>query len=477
MNIHRFVAPIRIEIFTHLRRPLRLLGIALLAPTLVGAVFREWTAVLTFGAIALACYGSGWVRDDTVAKEPSLRDSVVTTALSYLLWSLVGGLAFWIAASTSFIDGFFEAMSGFTTTGLSVMRVEELPKSLVFFRAYSQWIGGAGIVILTVIVLPGPRNLAFRLSRAERNDENLRGSVVATARVLMIVYGTLTLVGFLAYLVSGMGAFDAACHALSTLSTGGFSSYDENLGRFPLRFVPITATFLMLAGATAFPLYYRSWKRSWTEFFADPQFRVLLFVFLGASALGILAAGRDQSYVTSVFHVTSALTTTGFNVTGVPEWSPAFRLLCIALMIVGGSLGSTSGGIKLFRVIVMWQVARWWLLKAQLPSEATLSIRYGGRETEPDDSRRVLAFFFLYLLMLGGSTVLISFAGFPAYDALFESASALGTVGLSTGITSAELPSWVKLVLAVDMWAGRLEMLPVLILLYPRTWWARRSAS
>lgn len=471
VRLSRFVVPVDAQVLlTYLRAPVRLLGWSLLAPVVIALAHQEHQAALVFAGLAITCYLLGRTRHPSRVTEPSIRDALVVAASVYLLFGLVGALAFW--PSVGFIDGFFESMSGFTTTGLSVLDVDTLPRSLVFFRSYSQWIGGAGIVVLSIAFLPAPRAALVYLYTAEFKEENLLGNIVATTHLVLKIYVSLTLLAALAYWLAGMNGFDALLHSLSTTSTGGFSPHPEGIAVYPGVAVRLAVCLFMIAGAIAFPLYYRVRREGVKVIVRDGQVRALALLVAGGVGLAVIfseplnAAGT----VNSLFHTVSAVTTTGFNVTPSESWPEGLRMVSTILMIIGGSAGSTAGGIKLFRLLILISVIRWYVERAILPREAHLAVRVGDRVLTDDDIRSVTGVVALFFVILGLSTILLTVAQFPPSAALFESASALGTVGLSVGVTSASLPVWAKCVLIFDMWAGRLEILPLLILFYPRRW-------
>lgn len=469
MQLSRFVAPVKLtSVLSSLRAPLKLLGFALLAPLLVAVVYREWESAVVFLGLAIVCYLGGRAWRPATVTEPSTRDGLVVAALSYLLFAFVGAVAY--ASTTGFVDGFFEAMSGFTTTGLSVVDPSVLPRSLLFFRSYSQWVGGAGIIVLVIAFLPTPRAALVHLYSSEFKDENVLGNIVATTRLVFKIYGALTALALLAYMAVGMTGFDALLHALSTISTGGFSPHPSSIGHYPGIETKLVVCVFMIVGAISFPLYYRACRQGLREFAGNAELRALLLLTMVGLVLALNFSDSPRDVVDGLFHTVSALTTTGFNVTDTQSWPEGLRMFATVLMVVGGSSGSTAGGLKLFRVLILIAVARWYIIRALLPSEAHVPARLGERVLQEDDVRNATGLVTLHVGILGLSTILLTMADFAPSVALFESASALGTVGLSAGVTAASLPMWTKAVLVFDMWAGRLEILPLLILFYPRTW-------
>jgi trk system potassium uptake protein TrkH len=475
MQLARYIAPLDIRaVLIHLAAVLRLLGAILTVPLLVALVARELEQSAIFGGLALAVWLCGWAGVRGKRPDLELREALVVTALSYLVFGLVSALAFLPVAP--FIDGFFEAMSGFTTTGLSVLDVERLPKSLLFFRAYTQWVGGAGIIVLSLVILLGPGKAALQLYASESSVENLVGSVLITTRIVMKIYLLLTVLGLVVFVAAGMDPFDAILHVMATLSTGGFSPYTESIGHYDGA-VRLAVTLFMVLGAVSFPLYYYARIEGPRRFLQDLQVRYLIAI--AATATLLLCGFSDWStdrFLNALFEATSALTTTGFSLDGAESGADRQKFVTILLMTVGGTTGSTAGGIKLLRCIVILKLVAWLNARILLPQEAKVAITYGGAPVSETEIRQICGVVLLYLALACFSALIFVFAGFGVPDAMFESASALGTVGLSTGITSSGLPFGLKLLLIFDMWAGRLEILPVLIVLNPILWVRRRRS-
>lgn len=272
-----------------------------------------------------------------------------------------------------------------------------------------------------------------------------------------------------------METFDAVIHVLSTISTGGFSTYSESFAHYPLPYLPSSVILFMIPSSISFPLYYQSFREGFRRFFGDLQFRVLVFLIVIASFVNWGLSGWEiENLVTSIFNSTSSITTTGFTATDVSSWSEQNKMVSIVLMLIGGSAGSTAGGIKLYRIILVFYLIIWLIVRVLLPQEAKIPIKYHSLVISANEINMILSFFSFYIVLLFVSTLLLSFAGFSIGDSLFESASALGTVGLSTGVTSQELLFWGKLVLIFDMWAGRLEIIPLFIIIFLLPSWNRR---
>ncbi|MGB5351539.1 MAG: potassium transporter TrkG [Polyangiales bacterium] len=447
----------------------RMMGWLLMLPAAIAGLYGEVlvaSVILGLSVVALAL--GHWGRR-LLPKDLHLREAFVVTALAYPLFALAGAIAFLPVAP--FIDGFFESMSGFTTTGLTVLDAGALPKSLLFLRAYMQWIGGAGIVVLSVAVWNATRPAGFRVRMygSGPEGERLAASVYASARQLVAIYGLLTAAVCVAFFVAGMSVEDAVLHGLATISTGGFSPHATSIGYFASNPVVLALTmFGMLMGATSFGNYQRLARRSvGTGPQRDPQLYALALIVLAGTLLLFVLEGRPGH---ALFDTVSAATTTGFSLDEPSGWSSTRKMLTTLWMAVGGSSGSTAGGLKLMRLIVLLKLVQWTFRRSLLPSEAHVPLKYAGAAIDDEPLRHLLGFMVVYLLLLLAGGFALVFAGFAPLNALFESASAIGTVGLSSGITDASLPIWIKLLLSLEMWAGRLEVLPLLVLLYPGTW-------
>ncbi len=454
---------------------LRVMGGLLLLPAAIGWISAELVVAGLLTGVAAVALGVGHWGRTLLTKDLGMREAFLVTALAYPLFSVAGAVAFVPVAP--FVDGFFESMSGFTTTGLTVFRPEDLPRTLRFLRAYMQWIGGAGIVILTVALLNAtrPAGFRFRLYSSGSEDERVAGSVRATARDLLKVYGALTAGVCIALVAVGMPIEDAVLHGLATISTGGFSPHADSIGRYvdqPL--ILIVSMLGMLLGATSFANYQRIMRRESNESTErDPQLVALVLIVASGSVLLLLLEGAPWH---AVFDTISSITTTGFSLDDPATWSPTRRFFATLWMLVGGSTGSTAGGLKLMRLLVLLLLARWTIHRLLLPAEAKIPLKYADLPIEVEPLRHLLGFMVAYLCLFAGGAALLVLAGFEPGNALFESASAIGTVGLSSGITDPSLPGWVKLVLSFLMWAGRLEVVPVLVVLHPATWKMRRRS-
>ncbi|MGC9529878.1 MAG: TrkH family potassium uptake protein [Candidatus Bipolaricaulaceae bacterium] len=432
-----------------------------LAGALTAGLYCEWGPLAVFsglgGGAALLGGLAHRLRPD---RQLSADEALPLTAFGYLLFSLLGAIPF--LGAGSFLDGWFEAMSGITTTGLSVFVPESLPRSLVLFRALYQWVGGAGIVVISLALLRPPGRTALALYGAEYGQQNLAGNVRHTARRVAFVYLSLTAAGLVTFWAVGMTPFDAVCHVLATLSTGGFSPHSGSIGHYTSPALQAAVTVFMLCGAVSLPLFWLVGVGKARRTLGDRQLWALVATSL---LIGGLVAGVLGSAGAGLFQGVSAVTTTGFSSVPTQELPGAARWALILGMVAGGCGGSTAGGIKLFRLLAMLAMVRWLFSRARLPQEAQVPFRIAGERFAGDEVQGIAAYVITYLGVLVAATLALVYSGYDLSAALFEAASAQGTVGLSVGVTSGAAPVGVKLLLVSLMWMGRLEVVPVILLL------------
>ena len=473
MRLRHHIQPtsVRVVLF-HLAGAGGLLGVLLLVPLFASLVLGEWNYVALFGIMAAGTVlaGFSWRYFFEPGGELKVTDALVVTALVYLLFALLGAVPF--LSLGSFSDALFESMSGFTTTGLSVFNEADLPLSLHFFRAYAQWIGGMGIIVLSLAVLLRSGKTASKLYWTEFGEENIVGSVVSTAKVVIRIYLILTVLGYGAYLLAGMGPFDALIHILTTIPTGGFSLYGDSIGHYGSPLISLVVSLFMILGSISFPLYYLAFKNGPRDFFSDHQMRYLVLIVLLAAIVFAFSFGGEISSVTEgIFQATTAITTTGYNTVPTAPLPDRDKVLTTLLMLIGGSTGSTAGGLKILRLLMLIGFMRVMFFRSVLPKEAKIPISFGGEVVTREEAESVAAFFVTYLAIMAISTLaLMWIEGFGFLDTLFEVASAEGTVGMSVGITSSTLSAPSKLILTLNMWLGRLEIIPVLVALFPHSW-------
>jgi trk system potassium uptake protein TrkH len=362
-------------------------------------------------------------------------------------------------------------MSAWTGTGLTMMtNLEGYHHILLFCRAWMQWLGGIGIVLVALTVLIRPGVAAARLYRAEAMSERILPNLVNTSKVIFQIYLVLTLLGVYLYYINGMSPFDALTHSMTGLGTGGMSTHDLSIGYFNSTAIEAVTIFLMIMGAVNFTVHYRMFvSRHLKPFFDDIQVRYM-FLFLvpavGITAYSLYQAGDGvgDSLRQSVFHSVSAITCTGFGIADIGRYPELGKLIIGILMVIGGGAGSTAGGIKLIRVTLMYESLKWTLQQAILPRGAVIRRKVGNYIFTDEDVQEVMSFTMTYIaFLLFGTIYTMIRMGTGFVDSFFEIASAQGNVGLSVGITSSAMPADMKVLLILHMWIGRLEIFSTLV--------------
>jgi len=455
-------------------------GITLLIPAGVAFFYSETPEALHFILLAVVTVTVGLlVRIRYGMGEATLLEAMVISPLAWLIVSLIGAVPYVLLAGMSWIDAYFEAMSGFTTTGMTLISdVEHLSHSLLFWRAFTQWVGGVGIILLFILFIPhsGLGVGVWRLYRAEAREERLTARISDTVKQIWAIYLVYTLAcSFLLWLV-GFNYFEAITHAFTTLSTGGFSTRNGSIGEFQNPYAEAIIIVFMVLGGTNFLVHIRTFTRRTKALFKNIEVRTILLLILVFSLLVTceLMLHSSQNFIDafrlSIFQVVSILTTTGYTTTNIMNFSPLSKAVLMFLMLIGGCVGSTGGAIKVMRMIILVKVVHHVLLKVILPPGTIRPLKIGGNVVEEEEVVRILGFFVAYLLLLAFSGFLLTFFGFEPFNAFSAVFSAQGNVGPCFLPINNNLPAIVKGVLIFDMWAGRLEIIPILVLFTPKTW-------
>lgn len=450
-------------------------------PGIVALSMGEVRFASTCGIVALALAATGL----PLARLPAPRDiqrneAMAVTALGFTLGALAMAWPF-AAAGMAPLDALFESVSAITTTGLSAAgEVEGMSGAFVFARAWAQWYGGLAIIILAFVLVLGPGATARRLTLGETGPEDLVAGTWAHGRRVLIVYGGMTVAGGILLWALGASPFDAAVHALASLSTGGFSSHSDSVAGIGGPAARGLIALLCVAGAISFTLQYQTWRSGPMTLLRDGEVGALLTVILLVWATVMLSewlagASADAALLgNAAFMAVSAQTTSGFQTIDPAGLAPASKLALIFSMAVGGDAGSTAGGLKIIRLLLILRLVQLLFAQTVTPRHAVIEPRIAGRSLEQGEIAAAGGIVTLY-----AATILISWfcflaAGLDPLDSLFDVVSAIGTVGLSTGIAGPELATPLKLVLCLDMLMGRLEILAVLVLAYPRNWFGQR---
>jgi trk system potassium uptake protein TrkH len=462
-------------------------GLTMLLPAAVAAVYREAAAfhLLAAAVITSTC---GWLAHRSAGKieEFSVRDGFAIVTLGWVAVAAFGSLPYLITGSIPTVSGaFFEAMSGLTTTGSSVVTdIDALPRGIVVWRSQTQWMGGMGIIVLSVAILPLLGVGGMQLLQAEipgLSADRLRPRVRQTATALWAVYGLFTVVEGVLLLLAGMTPFEALNHAFTTMATGGFSTENSSIAAFPPAVHYVIAAFMFLAGVN-FTLHYSWLTGRWRSLHRNQELRVYL-VLTAAATLGMTilvrssgTGGLEESLRLGLFQAVSIMTTTGYVTGDYERWVPAAQVVILLLMLIGGCTGSTSGSIKVLRHMIVAKEARITMRKLLHP-RGVFVYKVEGSPVSADVLANVSGFLLLYLVGLVAGVLALTLLGLDATTALGAATTTIGNVGPGFGLvgpseTFAPLPAASLWVLSALMLLGRLELFTVLVLL-TRGYWRR----
>ena len=445
----------------------------------VGALLVSILVCLVSGGLL---YAVGWR-----SKAPVLhKEGMAVVGLGWLLSAFFGALPFHLSGATSsFVDAYFEAMSGFTTTGATIFTdIEVLPKGVLFWRSFTHWLGGMGIVVLFVAVLPHLRSGGKQLFRSEvpgPTADVLRPRISDTASLLWRIYVGISIIEVIVLYALGMSLYESMCHSFGTMATGGFSTRNASVGYYGSAAIDATLVLFMILAGTNFGLYFRLIHGDWRAILRDPEWRFYAGIILLATVAvtGDLLwnrayddAGRALQYAS--FQVVSVMTTTGYGTADFDIWPPLSKLGLLFLMFVGGCAGSTGGGMKVVRVLVLGKYASIGLEQACRPM-IVRTLKLGRAPVETDTRDAIVVFFFLSLSLLVFCSMAIAAMGVDIVTAFSSVVATLNNIGpglARVGPTQnyAFLPAAGKALLSLCMVLGRLELITILVLFMPSFW-------
>ena len=415
------------------------------------------------------------------ARSFSNRDVFLVTVFSWVLASIFGSFPFYFSGYfPSYPDALFEAVSGVTTTGATILTdIESLPKSILLWRAFLQWIGGLGIVVFTIALLPllgvsGEK--LFNLEFPGPASEKMTPRIQETAKILLGFYVGFTFVEFL-LLSYSMTFFNAICHAFTTMPTGGFSTFNSSINDQPT-YVKTVILLFMIIGGTNFVLHFRALKGGFRSYIRDREFLYYVGLIAIISSMILLISyitSNGSGILDTIFQVVAILTSTGYTATDYELWSPYVKqFMLFGLMFVGAMGGSTSGGMKLIRVVAIFKYARMELKRALHP-KAIIPIRIGSKVIEDEVIRKTLGFFLFYIMFFFFASLSFSAMGIDMESSFGAAASGMGNIGPSLGQfgptdTYLGLPLAGKFIMMFCMFLGRLEIFAVLVL-FTKTYW------
>ena len=454
----------------------------------VSLYFREndWFAILMSACITGAVgFSAKFFTRKLPNKELKKRDGYIVVTSGWIVMSIFGALPYLLSGSIpDFTNAFFETISGYTTTGASIINnIEGVPKGILFWRSLTQWIGGMGIIVLAVAILPFLGIGGMQLFVAEApgiTPDKLQPRIQDTAKRLWFIYVGLTVTEAVLLYFGGMTIYDAVNHSLTTMATGGFSTKNASAAHYDTPFIQYTLIVFMFLAGTSFTLTYYALKRNFKKVFKNEEFIVysiftLVITLVVTITVYIVSGnGLEKSFRDSLFQVVSLITTTGFVSADYTSWAPFLTVLFFILLFVGGSAGSTAGGVKVIRHVVLFKNS-FLELKRQLHPSAIIPVRISGKAIEQGVVFNVLAFVMIYILIFILGTILLSTMNVDFDTAFGAVATSLGNVGPGIGKVGPtdnfySIPTPGKWLLSFLMLLGRLELFTVLMILSPYFW-------
>ncbi|WP_192036130.1 TrkH family potassium uptake protein [Halomonas sp. YLGW01] len=478
-----------------LRMILRILGLllmlfslTLLPPILISWLFADgmWSAFAIAMGITVATGALLYWPNRRARKELRTRDGFLIAALFWTVLGLFGALPLMLDGihALSLTDAVFESFSGLTTTGATVITgIDFLPEAVRYYRQQLQWLGGMGIVVLAVAILPTLGIGGMQLYRTEipgpLKDSKLTPRITETAKALWYIYATLTLTCFAAYWLAGMNWFDALGHSFSTVAIGGFSTYDASIGHFDSATIELICIFFMLISAMSYSLHFAAWReKRLSQYLDDPEARFLLLFLLGLTVIAVTSLWLTGTYSDilglrhGLFEVVSIATTAGFGVADFSAWPGALPFLLFVAAFVGGCSGSTGGGIKVIRIILIMKQGLREILRLIHPN-AVISVKIGKVSVPDSIAQAVWGFFSVYVLLFFLMLIGVMATGLDQVTAWSAVAATINNLGPGLGDVAShygDMPEAAKWILVVSMLLGRLEIFTVLVLFTPAFW-------
>ena len=461
-------------------------GFLLFIPLITEFIYQteSWQSYAVPILLYLIVGGSLVITNRNVELKISIKEAFIITVLSWILLAILCAIPFiYTQLRLSVVDAIFESMSGITTTGATILNnLDNLPKGILIWRALLQWLGGIGIVVIALVILPFLRIGGMQLFHLEGDDpyDKFLPKISSVVTKIIFVYSGLTVLLIILYFSHGMTLFDAIAHSFTTISTGGFSTHNDSFAYFKSNSILNIAIVFMIIGSIPFLLLAQTTLTN-NALFKDHQVRVLIFILIIAIALIYYFArpyveGSTLNQLSTIsFNTISIISGTGYVSANFEEWGNYASVLFLLLMFIGGCAGSTTGGLKIFRFQILFKYIHLHL-KKMLQPHMVLTAKFNGKKVPETTYESVMTFFFVYIITFASSALLLSFSGLDFLTCISAAASAISNVGPGLGdIIGPEgnystLTNYSKLVLVITMFLGRLEMLTIFVLLLPSFW-------
>lgn len=463
-----------------------ILEAVLMIPALVVALLYGEGDALSFAATMglLTVVGAIMALCKPERRKMFARDGMMIVSLSWLLLAFFGAMpAYFNGSIPVFEDAFFESISGFTTTGSSILReIESLPKGILFWRSFTHWFGGMGVLVFSLILLPSMRGQTQHLMRAESpgpSPSKLVPKIRDTSKILYGIYAVLTIACVIALLCAGMSLYDALIHAFGAAGTGGFSNRNASVAYYDSMAIDMILSIFMILFGVNFTVYFMVLKRKFREAGKNQELRIYLFIIIAAVALiaidirGMHGSGV-KAFQYSFFQVATIISTTGYATTDFNMWPTFSKMILLFLMFIGSCAGSTAGGMKQIRLLVMLKGAKRSMKKLTHPRSVT-PIRIDGKIMETEQIMGIGVFLFAYLIIMAFAVLLVSLDQFSIETSFTAVLATISNIGPGLDMVGpignyADFSSFSKIVLSFCMLAGRLEIFPVLVMFLPSSW-------
>lgn len=459
-------------IFGYIGIILMITGASLLAPLLL-IPFLPYTGkeAMIFLSLSLSTIGIGAALkrliESSQARSLDMKDGGIIVSISWILSIVIGALPFVFNGQLDFTQAVFEAVSGFTTTGLSVVDVRETSHMMLLWRSIMQFLGGVGLAVIMLSAIIGP--LGMGIYNAEGRSDRLVPNVKSSTKFIMVIYCSYIVGGIILYVLCGMPLFDAINHSIGAVSTGGFSTKFESIGYYDSASIELVTIILMILGTINFAAHSVLWKGRVREFFRVGEIKFMWLLFLVTIPLTLFVTtihmfeSFSKSFRVAAFEIVSAVSTSGFSTVTYFDWNSFGFFMLIFTMIIGGGTGSTAGGIKLHRVYVLLKMIQW-NIKDTFSSKRSIKYNYvtkpeGKAVVDDSTTREITVLLAIYIFFYIVCVFILLGYGYEIKNAMFEIASCLSTVGLSAGITSPDAPKVVIWTMSLAMFLGRLEFL------------------
>ena len=463
------------------------MGFLLFVPLITELIYQteSWQSYAVPILLYLIVGGSLVIINRNVELKISIKEAFIITVTSWILLAILCSIPFiYTQMKLSVVDAIFESMSGITTTGATILHnLDDLPKGILIWRALLQWLGGIGIVVIALVILPFLRVGGMQLFHLEGDDpyDKFLPKISSVVKKIVIVYSALTALLAILYFTNGMTIFDAVAHSFTTISTGGFSTHNDSFAYFHSNSILSIAIVFMIIGSIPFLLLAQTSFSNISSIIKDHQIRIFILILIIAISLIYYFArpyvdGNFHEKITIIsFNTISIISGTGYVSSNFEQWGNYASVLFLLLMFIGGCAGSTTGGLKIFRFQILFKYIHLHL-KRMLNPHMVLTAQFNGKKVPESTYESVMMFFFIYIITFAISALLLSFSGHDFLTSISAAASAISNVGPGLGEiigpegNYASLTDYSKLVLVVTMFLGRLEMLTIFVLLIPSFW-------